>query len=755
MRSQLVIPEDQIPNWIRSANRGLDWGGVIIAVVALLVSVPYWSSGFITPENNSIHLAFRAHDTIRGLLEGALYPRWSPHAIYGYGAPILHFAPPLASYSTALLTLVFTDRIVTSIGLLMSIALVLGGTATYAYILQYLEARAAFVGALAFILSPALSWLLPYHLGDLPTLLAAGLLPVFIWALDRALRFTSALDLPLVASMFTLLLLCDPHLYAPLALALGVGACALRLKALRQLWPKLLIALLIGAGLSAFYWLPAALEADTVNWQQLPFSPAAAFHLPALIAPFHTPDPAAATPPTQPTIGIALVVLMGAAVGLQLLTRQLQPFSLVWGIAAVGVAIGLITLQLPTLSAALAWCAALSGAVFFSALRTDWARRVTFIAALVGVVAAYVPVFLAFQRETPPFPFNEQGQLQFELRGYGIAGSPSGASIPSQLSLMTPPNTALLTAYARGLPDRLTLLNGTPDKAVLLRAQTQASIYTIASASPLNAQYTVNPFLGWQATLDAAPIELTPLNDGAGYVFSLPPTRGSELHVRLGTTPARQAGGLISLIGLAALILLWRWQHRRKEWQMTFPPLLAPDDLRRMVAAAATLIIVLAALLSGRFAPPPAPMPGVGLTNSIPLPYASSSPLQLIAYDVGDQWADGLTVTMHWRTSRPLNDLFFVRSSLISTTGEVVIESTPVPLSRIPTTVWRTDRYYTTHLWIDAASVPVNGRYTLTLRVFPCAMHGMVCATNRVLTFFDERGASLGTQLTLPRILTR
>ncbi len=755
MRSQLVIPEDQIPNWIRSANRGLDWGGLIIAVVALLVSASYWSNGFITPENDSIHLAFRTHDTMASLLEGTLYPRWSPHAVYGYGAPILHFSPPLASYSAALLTLLFTDHIATSIGLLMSIALVLGGTATYAYILQHLGARAAFVGALAFVLSPALSWLLPYHLGDLPALLAAGLLPVFIWALDRALRFTSALDLPLLACVFALMLLCDPHLYTPLALAFGVVACALRWHAAWKLWPKLLLALLIGVGLSAFYWLPAALEANTVNWQRLPVSPAPAFQAPALVAPFQTPDPAAAIPSTQPTVGIALAVLVSAAVGLQLLKRRLQLFGLVWSGAALAVTTGMLMLQLPSLSAALAWCMALASVVFFETLRTGWARRITFIIALIGVVTAYVPVFLAFQRETPPFPFNEQGQLQFELRGYGIAGSPSGSSIPSQLSLMTPPSPALLTAYARGLPDRLKLLNGTPDKAVLLRAQSQTSIYTIASASPLNVQYTVNPFIGWQATLNAAPLELTPLSDATGYTFSLPPTRGGELRVRLGTTPDRQAGGLISLTGLAALILLWRWQHRRKDWQATFPPLLAPDDLRRMAAAAVTLGIAFIALLSGRFVSLPAPMPGVGLTSSVPLPYASSSPLQLIAYHVSDQWADKLTVTLHWRTSRPLTDLLFISSSLISTTGEVVAGSPPVPLSRLPTTVWRTDRYYTTHLWVDSAAVPTNGRYTLTLRVFPCPMHGMNCATNRALTFFDERGARLGTQITLPRILTR
>ncbi|PMB48292.1 hypothetical protein CEN41_01800 [Fischerella thermalis CCMEE 5330] len=534
-----------------------------------------------------------------------------------------------------------------------------------------------------------------------------------------------------------------------------MGVCALRRRAAWQLWPKLLLALLIGVGLSASYWLPAALEAETVNWQRLPVSPTAAFQAPALVAPFHTPDPAAAIPSTQPTVGIALTVLMGAAVGLQLFTRRLQLFGLVWSVAASAVAVGMLMLQLPSLSAALGWCMALAGVSFFAALPTNWARRVIFIAALVGVVTAYVPVFLAFQREAPPFPFNEQGQLQFELRGYGIAGSPSGASIPSQLSLMTPPSPALLTAYTRGLPDRLTLLNGTPDKAVLLRAQSEASIYTIASASPLNAQFTVNPFIGWQAALDAAPLELIPLSDATGYTLSLPPTRGSELRVRLGTTPARQAGGLIGLTALAGLILLWRWQHRRKDWQATFPPLLAPDDLRRMAAAAVTLTIAFIALLSGRFVSPPSPMPGVGLTSSTPLSYVSSSPLQLIAYDVSDQRADKLTATLHWRTSRPLTDLLFISSSLISTNGEVVAESAPVPLSRIPTPAWRTDRYYTTYLSIDAASVPANGRYTLTLRVFPCPAHGTNCATNRALTFFDERGASLGTQITLPRILTR
>lgn len=755
MHSQLVIPEDQIPNWIRSANRGLDWGGIIVVIAALIVSLPYWSGGMLTPENDSIHLAFRAHDTTISLLEGVLYPRWSPHAVYGYGAPILHFSPPLASYSTALLTLLFTDSVAVSVGVLMSAALVLGGTATYAYILQHLGARAAFVGALAFLLSPAFSWLLPYHLGDVPTMLATGLLPVFIWALDRTLRETSALDLPLLACVFALLLLCDPTLCTPLALVFGVGACALRFSSVRRLWPHLLIALLCGGALSAFYWLPAALEADAVTWQQFPTSQAPLIHWSNLFTPFITPDPIAATPPSQLTAGLAIVGLGCCALVTQLTTRRIQPFGLVWGGMALGAAASVILLQTASLAAAFAWCAALSGAALLPALGTPRRQRYGYILALVGIAAAYTPVYLAFQRQPLSVVLSEQGQLLFELRGYGIAGVPTGVSIPSRVPLANGPNSSLLTAYTRGLPDRLTLLNGTPDKAVLLRTQSHSSTYTIASASPLNAQYTVNPFVGWQASLDARPIDLLPNQENTGYLFSLPPTRGSELLIYFGTTPTRQAGATVSLVGLGMLLLIWRWQHRRKDWHTHFPSLLAADDLRRMAVVGGSLALIAVTLSSNRFLPAIRPAPGVGLIGSAALNYSSSSSLQLLAYQMNTEQPDLLNVVLHWRVSRPLSDLLFISSSLVSITGEVVTSSEAMPLTRIPTSAWQTHHYYTTTLQLDLALVPSSRRYTLMLRVFPCAAHGTNCATSRALTFFDQRGTRLGTQLTLPQILTR
>jgi len=755
MPNQVVIPEDQLPDWIRSANRGLDWGGLAVLVVSVLISTLYWSGALITPDNNSIHLAFRTHDTTTAFLEGVLYPRWSPHAVYGYGAPILHFTPPLASYLSAVVALLFTEQITVSISLLLTVTLALGSAATYTYLLQHLGARAALVGASIYLLSPAVVWFMPFQQGDLSTAVAGWLVPLFIWALDRTLRRSSALDAPLLACVWAALILTDPAVHTAAALGLGAAAASLRAQEARRLWLQLLFSLLIGTALSAFYWLPAWVEAETVPWQQTVFEPRPFIQLSDFVLPFTPPDPIVGTPRAQPTLGFAAVVLLAAAVGYQLLQRRWQRFSVVWLCASVILTVVSVHWQMLNLTPLIAWCSALVGASFVLVFRTVRMQRYSCLSAIILTAAAFLPVYLAFERTPTDLLLNAQGQLQFEMRGYGIAGVPAGDRVPSRFSFDALPNAALLAAYVRGFPDRLILLNGTPDKAALLRAQSHGSTYTIGSASPLDALYIVNPFAGWQASFSGVPVDLVPISDGVGYSFSLPPARAAELRVYFGSTTMRQAANILSISGLAGLLLLWRQQRRRKDWQRTYPALLDRADLRLVCTLAAALTIAAAALLSGRFFPAPTIVQGAGLKHASLVQYASSSPLQLIAYEIEEPSSDIVSVTLYWRLSRPTSDLLYLTSALVSTTGEVLVNSPAQPLSRIPTTGWRTDRYYTTNVRLSLNAADSANRFMVTLRVFPCSAHGVNCALTRALTFFDTRGANLGTQLTLPRVLTR
>lgn len=754
MSHQPVIPEEDLPTWIRSAHRGIDWGGVIVLLLALLVSSLYWQTGLITLENNSIHGAFRAYDITVGLREGVLYPRWSAHAVYGFGAPILHFAPPLMAYLAALLTWLFTDHILTSLSALMTLALVTGSTATYAFALQHVGARAALVAALSYLLSPAFVWLLPYQLGDLDAALAVGLLPLFIWSLDRALRRTSPLDLPLLSVAFALLLLSHPTHLALVALFLGTVVCCLRWNAARSLWLRLLTSLLIGLALSAIYGLPAALEAGAVQWQTLPTATWPPITLMNLLLPFSPADPAAGNPAPIYSLGSGVVLLIIGNAVWRTLRRCWQRFDTAWAFACLALGAGAVLFNCPVLVPPAAWCGALAGAGFVSSFPREHTQQMALAAALVVITATFLPVYLTFQRPTNAVDFDFQAQLQYELRGYGVAGVLSQQPVPSNLPLAAPPNLPLLAAYNRALPDRLTLLTGTPDKIVLMRAQHQASLYTVASASPLSAVYTVAPFIGWQATLNNMPLTLSLSSDSNAYLLDIPPIRAGELRIRFGSTPYRDAGGLVSILGLVALGLWWRSQHRRKDWQMHFPRLLTSTDVRVVAVVAVVLGILASAWLSGRFLPSPQPSSWSGLANSTMLTYPSNSSLQLIGYHLDNVLHQPMMVKLHWRATRPIDEAYALTAALISTTGERVFESSVIPLAHLPTTSWRVDRYYTTHLLLRLPDLP-RGRYTLTLRVFPCRGRGLVCTTARALTFFDERGVHLGTQLTLPRILTQ
>lgn len=755
MQRPLVIPEEAIPDWIRSANRGVDWGGIIVLGLALLLGSIYWQSGLITLENDSIHTAFRAHDVVTSLREGVLYPRWSPHAIYGLGAPILHFTPPLTAYLTATIKLLFTEHVVTSVTLLMTLALAVGSTATYAFVLQHVGGRAAFVAATTYLLSPAVIWLLPYQFGWLDTFFAASLLPLLAWALDRALRLTSPFDLSLLSLVLAAILLSDPHHYGPIVAIVGIAVCALRPQAARRMWLQLMASFIVGLAMSAVFWLPALLEADATRWQTLPSEKLPSVTFLSLFLPFTPTDPLSGNSLPRYSLGTGLVVLVTGAIVSTVVRRRWQRFEVVTIAAFAGICAAAVWWNQPRWLPTAAWFGSLMGACVVVGISADRVQRQAFIGAIITLAAAFLPVYLSFQRLADDISVDYQAQLQYELRGYGVAGVPMGQPVPSNHLLTALPNQMLVTAYNRAFPDRLSLLVGTPDKVALLRAQSHGSLYTVASASALQASYAVTPFLGWQANFGPIPIPLQANAEMSSYQMTIPPTRGSELHIFFGMTPYRVVGSLLSALGGIAALLLYRSQQRRKDWHASFPPLLSHADLKLLAAAGLTIILAVNVLMSGRFIPPPLPMPGTAFSGSTLLTYVSNSPLQLIGYRVDTPFYDLLSVTLHWRTTRPLSDNLYLTATLVSTAGDTVFDSPVTPLSRMPTSAWRADRYYTTHLALTLPPHVTSGRYTLTLRVFPCVGRGMNCFTGRALSFFDERGASLGMQFTLPRILTR
>ena len=108
MSNLIEIPPEHLPDWMRQARRGIDWGMLLILAFGLTIAMPFITQGDLPHTNASENYVYRAADYATALLEGRLYPRWSANVFGGYGAPIPHYFPPAPGYTAAAIQVLFT-----------------------------------------------------------------------------------------------------------------------------------------------------------------------------------------------------------------------------------------------------------------------------------------------------------------------------------------------------------------------------------------------------------------------------------------------------------------------------------------------------------------------------------------------------------------------------------------------------------------------------------------------------------------------
>ncbi|MEZ4767825.1 MAG: 6-pyruvoyl-tetrahydropterin synthase-related protein [Caldilineales bacterium] len=191
-----------------------------------------------------------------------LYPRLAMDLNFTYGTPLFQYYPPLVSYLMQPFHWIGLSWVqVAKATAAMMLMLAAVGMYIYARWL-FSDRRAALVSAAAYLLAPYLLTTI-YDRGAVAEALAMAWLPWLFWATHHILATTNRLWVWL-ASLFCALLVLSHTLTALFALPVMIVFLALlawRERALGRL-PAVLIALVLGLGLSTFYWLPAFLERD-------------------------------------------------------------------------------------------------------------------------------------------------------------------------------------------------------------------------------------------------------------------------------------------------------------------------------------------------------------------------------------------------------------------------------------------------------------------------------------------------------------
>lgn len=264
---KITRTREQFSHDRRMARWGWLWPALVIAALALLAAQPLMRPSVTCSHDGILHF-LRLVELDHSLRHGQLYPRWSPDMAYGYGYPLFNFYAPFSFYLAEALHLMGLPFVAAWNG---TLALCLLAAGLFAYLLarDWMPEHGALVAAAAYLLAPYTLYDV-YFRGNLAESVALPLLPLVLWAFGRLLRSGQARYLALAALSLALLLM--THQVMTLLLVPVLAAYTFLIWWLERHAPWHLLtvftAIVLGLGLSAFFWIPAFLEKETVHIAQ-------------------------------------------------------------------------------------------------------------------------------------------------------------------------------------------------------------------------------------------------------------------------------------------------------------------------------------------------------------------------------------------------------------------------------------------------------------------------------------------------------
>ena len=257
-------------NRISARWRELDKGWLALIVICLLALWPLLTRADL-PQNTDgeLHI-YRLAELSRVIRTGVFYPRWAPNFYFGYGYPIFNYYAPLSYYLGLPIELLPGVDAVEGVKFVLIFSLLAGAVGCYGFVRANWGRPAGLVAATAFTYAPYIQYVDPHARGDLAEVLALGLAPLAFWAANSFQRHRSWHHWVLTA-VLTAAVITSHNLLAMVFFALLLTWALWQLsedwRSRRGWW--LLGALFAGVGLSAFFWLPVALEQNAVNLNTL------------------------------------------------------------------------------------------------------------------------------------------------------------------------------------------------------------------------------------------------------------------------------------------------------------------------------------------------------------------------------------------------------------------------------------------------------------------------------------------------------
>jgi hypothetical protein len=662
---------------------------------------------------------------------GALWPRWQTLAFQGYGYPVLSFQAPLLYFLTAALSYITPGLLVAFKGMVLASCL-LYGVGMYLWARDVLGRRGAVLASAAYVFA-TFRFRELYFVGGYSQFLAFGLFPLVLYFYHRlAMRPTRGCFVGAVLSLAALVMShnISAMLFAPVfgAYALGMAVAYRRTGA----WRRLAVAAALALAVSAIFWLPAMGEMADIRTQVLTQGhwDVRVHFLRAWEYVARSPllDDRAANPTLPFNFGWLHLALAGLGV-LTLLRPPARPhwrFHIVFSLAVVLLSAFMmlppsypVWRVVPFIKyAEYPWRLfgiAFLGSSLLAGSSLAWLERRPRLQLAAGT-AAVVGLIVATAGYQFPRPFLQVGETPRDYLAYEEAFRAVGTTAGNEF---LPPSVQELPAEPAIGPDlvRRALVEPVSGARALVLSET-ANLLRLRVTAPQASDVTISQFYfpGWRGWVDGRPVALRPA-PGSGLITVAMPAGEHELLLRFGDTPLRRAGAILSILGLAGMVLVtWRLRRRDRAWtageaaespdQAGVPPWIGGGVMAAAVLALLILKVAWVGPHTGWFRQSSPPGQAVPAKHSLQGDLGGK--VALLGYDLDPASAvqgGEISLRLYWQGLEPLDVDYSSFVELVTGPDErsFARSDNEIP-GYIPPTTWTPEHYV-----VDSHYVPVPG----------------------------------------------
>jgi len=752
--------------------------GIILLMLPALQ--PLLTADFTCGYDNGFHL-WRAVELEYLVRRGVLFSRWAPNMAHGYGYPLFNFAAPLSAYAVVLLHLLGLSW-PWALNLTFAVGWVLSAYTMYLFVSDVLDSHAGMIAAVLYAYAPFHAYDVFYR-GGLAQASAWLFPPLVLWGLRRAVAHSPAELSPACRQLSRSARLAGSLSPGVFVAALSFAGLVLTHNAFALLFTPVFLGylivagvtghswrvflqgvavLLVGLGLSAFFWIPALTDLRYVHGERL--SGAWVFEYRYNFLP---PDQLFALPRTaDPTLlndwperGLGLIPVLAALCGLSgWRTPRLRPLIAFFG-GSLGCCIFLtLPLSRPVWDALpllqqvqFPWrlvgpatlCAGFLAGILARPPFPRWSSLLVILLLILTHLGWFYPRHCA-----PPQDASVGGMIAWEHATDTIGTTAKGEYLPLWVERMPESDVPYASdgTAIRLAPESL------PQGARVLRAgyRPASALLELETPVPFRAHYLAFYFPGWKVTVDGRAVPVSASATGL-VSFDVPAGRHT-VRIRFGESLGRLAAdalSLISLVVLAGSVCLWmRGRHNGTGSQQR------ESGFTWYCIVAIGLSIIKIALLDRVETPLRRSNLADGRLRrvDVPLEITFGDEFVLLGHDTLPATLPGdgeLEITTYWRALHPGGPDYGVTIHIVDVDG-LHWQGPDVHLSRWqhsppPAWAWPPDQYAMTVLVVPLLPGIPPGNYTVELVAFDMA-------TLLPLTAHEADGRVLGPGLPLGKI---